>query len=290
MRVDELWLFGDRLTAGMEVALRTAQQLKLPIRYFRRVQGGFEIMNDLIKVNYDSERPTVSARELHEFLEVATHFKDWFPRMCEYGFVQGVDFNPLKNEQVQIEGTRAVTRIITDYQLTIPMAKELCMIQRTEKGKEARLYFIRIESAWNTPEMVMARALKLVESNIASLRLANSKLTVANAIMQPKADYFDELVDRNLLTNFRDTAKELKVGEKGFIKFLMDKKFIYRDSRGHIKPFADKNNGLFELKESKNDKTGWVGTQTLITPKGRETFRLLLITTNQQQNRHASAI
>ncbi len=229
-------------------------------------------MHDLIKVNYDSERPTVSGRELHRFLEVGTHFKDWFPRMCEYGFAENIDFCSILSESTG-------GRPSTDYQITIPMAKELCMLQRTEKGKQARLYFISLENAWNTPEMVMARALKLAESNIASLRLANSKLSVANAVMQPKADYFDELVDRNLLTNFRDTAKELKVGEKSFIKFLLDKKFIYRDSRGQIKPFADKNNGLFEIKEAKNDKTGWVGTQTLITPKGRETFRLLLITT-----------
>ena len=232
-------------------------------------------MNDLITINYNSENPTVSARALHEFLDVGTHFKDWFPRMCEYGFEQGVDFNPLKNEQVQIEGTRAVARTVTDYQLTIPMAKELCMIQRTEKGKQARQYFIRVESAWNSPDMVMARALKLAENNIVSLRLENSKLTVANAIMQPKAEYFDELVDRNLLTNFRDTAKELHVREKEFIGYLLDRRYVYRDKSGKLKPFADKNTGLFELKETMNEKTGWTGTQTLITPKGRETFRLL---------------
>ena len=193
-------------------------------------------------------------------------------RMCEYGFTESIDFCSILSESTG-------GRLSTDYQITIPMAKELCMLQRTEKGKQAWLYFISLENAWNTPEMVMARTIKMAENNIVSLRLANSKLSVANAAMQPKADYFDELVGRNLLTNFRDTAKELKVGEKRFIKFLLDKKFIYRDSRGQIKPFADKNNGLFEIKEAKNDKTGWVGTQTLITPKGRETFRLLLITT-----------
>ena len=227
-------------------------------------------MHDLIKVNYDSERPTVSARELHHCLEVGTHFKDWFPRMCEYGFTENIDFCSILSESTG-------GRPSTDYQITIPMAKELCMLQRTEKGKQARLYFINIENAWNSPELVMSRALKMAEASINSLRLVNSKLNVANAIMQPKAEYFDELVDRNLLTNFRDTAKELKVGEKDFIRFLLEKKFIYRDARGHIKPFADKNGGLFEIKEAKNDKTGWVGTQTLITPKGRETFRLLLI-------------
>lgn len=234
-------------------------------------------MNDLIKVDYSKVDPTVSARELHQFLEVKTHFKDWFPKMCEYGFSQGIDFNPLKIEQVQNEGSREVKRAVTDYEITIPMAKELCMIQRTEKGKMARQYFIAIEKAWNTPEMVMSRALKMADSKIKYLQIENSRLAVQNAIMQPKAEYFDDLVDRNLLTNFRDTAKELGVQQKMFINFLLDKKFIYRDGKGQLKPFADKNNGLFELKESKNDKTGWVGVQTLITPKGRETFRLLLI-------------
>ena len=230
-------------------------------------------MNDLIPISYENERPTVSARELHEFLDVGTEFRHWFPRMCEYGFSENQDYTPVIFDHPQNK------QQTMDYQISISMAKEICMIQRSEKGKQARLYFISIESAWNTPEMVMARALKMAEANINSLRLVNSRLSVSNAIMQPKAEYFDELVDRNLLTNFRDTAKELQVGEKIFIGFLLEKKFIYRDNRGHIKPFADKNGGLFEIKEAKNDKTGWVGTQTLITPKGRETFRLLLITT-----------
>jgi len=228
-------------------------------------------MNELITVNCTNEIPTVLARELHEFLEIKTHFKDWFPRMCEYGFTEEVDYTPLIFEHPQ---NRQKTM---DYQITIPMAKELCMIQRTEKGKMARQYFIALEKAWNTPEMVMSRALKMADITIKNLQIENSRLSVANTIMQPKADYFDELVDRNLLTNFRDTAKELKIGEKIFINFLLNKKYIYRDSKGKIKPFADKNNDLFEIKETMNDKTGWVGTQTLITPKGRETFRLLLI-------------
>lgn len=233
-------------------------------------------MNELIKINYSKADPTLSARELHQFLEVGTDFRHWFPRMCEYGFTEGVDFNPVIFDQVQMEGSREVKRTITDYELTIQMAKELCMIQRTEKGKLARQYFIALENAWNTPEMVMSRALKMADSTIKSLQIENSRLAVANAVMQPKADYFDDLVDRNLLTNFRDTAKELKVQEKAFIGFLINSKYIYRDQKGKLKPYADKNNGLFEIKEAKNEKTGWTGTQTLITPKGRETFRLLI--------------
>lgn len=102
-------------------------------------------MNELIKINYESDRPTVLARDLHEFLEVKTAYKDWFPRMCEYGFAAGEDFNLLKNERVQIEGSRTVSRTVDDAQLTIDMAKEICMLQRNEKGKQARQYFLQIE-------------------------------------------------------------------------------------------------------------------------------------------------
>jgi anti-repressor protein len=233
-------------------------------------------MNELIKISYGKTDPTVSARELHQFLEVGTEFRHWFPRMCEYGFTEGVDFNPVIFDQVQMEGSRDVKRTVTDYELTISMAKELCMIQRSNKGKMARQYFLSIEKAWNTPEMLMSRALKMADITINNLRIENSRLAVDNAVMQPKADYFDDLVDRNLLTNFRDTAKELKIQEKAFIGFLIDSKYIYRDSKGKLKPYAEKNDGLFEIKETINEKTGWIGTQTLITPKGRETFRLLI--------------
>lgn len=88
-------------------------------------------MNELLKVNYDNERITLSARELHEYLEVGTQFKDWFPRMKEYGFTEGADFNPLKIEQVRIEGNREVKRELQDYQITLDMAKEIAMIQRS---------------------------------------------------------------------------------------------------------------------------------------------------------------
>lgn len=110
-------------------------------------------LNNLIPISYDNpERPTVSGRELHEFLQVKTAYKDWFPRMVEYGFTEGEDFNPLKIERVQDEGGRKVSRTLDDHQLTIPMAKELCMIQRNERGKQARQYFLAIEAQWNSPE------------------------------------------------------------------------------------------------------------------------------------------
>lgn len=125
--------------------------------------------------------------------------------------------------------------------------------------------------------LMAGNQLKEKEAVIKNLEAEKAVLSVENTIMKPKADYFDELVDRNLLTSFRETAKQLKIKERKFIDFLMEKKYIYRDKKGKLQPTANKNDGLFEVKETLNEKTKWSGTQTLITPKGRETFRLLFI-------------
>lgn len=229
-------------------------------------------MNELININYeDNSRPTVMGRELHEALGVKTAYKDWFPRMCEYGFTEGKDFSSFLSESTG-------GRPSTDHQLTIPMAKEICMLQRTEKGKQFRQYFIKVEESWNSPEMVMKRALDFANAKVRELQLSVSQLTVDKQIMQPKADYFDELVDRNLLTGIRETAKELKVKQKVFVDFLLDKKYLYRDKKGKLMPYAKSlENELFELKEFSNEKTGFSSTQVFVTPKGKETFRLLLL-------------
>ncbi len=129
-----------------------------------------------------------------------------------------------------------------------------------------------------TPEELMAKALLVAQKTIENQQLRLSTLTVENQIMKPKADYFDDLVDRNLLTNFRDTAKQLHTKQGGFVSFLLEKKYIYRDQSGKLLPYQRYvDDGLFELKECFNEKSGWKGTQTLITPKGRETFRLLFM-------------
>lgn len=122
---------------------------------------------------------------------------------------------------------------------------------------------------------LMARALAAANRILAEREARLAQVTVQNAIMQPKADYFDELVERSTLTNFRETAKQLGVPPKKFVEFLLSKRYIYRDKRGKLLPYEDKNNGLFEVKETFNEKTQWSGIQTLVTPKGRETFRLL---------------
>nr|DAV00159.1 MAG TPA: repressor domain protein [Caudoviricetes sp.] len=128
-----------------------------------------------------------------------------------------------------------------------------------------------------SPQELMAKALLVANKTLAEREARISELTVQNNIMAPKAEYFDELVDRNMLTSFRDTAKELGIKPKAFVDWLLAKKFIYRDQKGKLMPREDKNSGLFEVKEAKNDKTQWSGVQTLITPKGRETFRLLYL-------------
>lgn len=146
---------------------------------------------------------------------------------------------------------------------------------------------IRKHGAYMTPETLQAaimnpdimiqlcQQLKAEQDKNLTLQAYNSKLSAEKNIMAPKADYFDELVERNTLTNFRETAKQLGVKQKAFIGFLMERKFLYRDKRGKLLPYAEKNDGLFEVKECFNNATQWAGTQTLVTPKGRETFRLL---------------
>lgn len=239
-------------------------------------------MEEIIKVEVnENQEPIVSGRNLHEVLEIKTPYTQWFERMVEYGFGENVDFVTV-SQKSETANNGYTTRF--DHAVKLDMAKEICMLQRSEKGRLTRKYFIEVEKELNSPEKIMARALKIAENKlneatnkIKYLEITNSSLTVDNARMLPKAEYFDELVDRNLLTSFRETAKLYGIKERVFINFLLDKKFVYRDKKGKLMPFADRNDGLFEIKETFNEKTAWRGTQTLITPKGRETFRLLRI-------------
>ena len=126
-----------------------------------------------------------------------------------------------------------------------------------------------------SPQELMAKALLVAQKTLTDRDARIKELTAQNQIMQPKAEYFDELVARNLLTNFRETAKELGIKEKDFVGWLLEHKYIYRDQKNKLMPYAAKNNGLFEVKERTGRHNDWAGTQTLITPKSRETFRLL---------------
>ena len=136
----------------------------------------------------------------------------------------------------------------------------------------------KLEEALLNPDTLinLATQLKQEREEKAQLRALNSTLAVENQIMQPKAQYFDDLVERNLLTNFRDTAKMLKIKQTQFIDWLLDRKYIYRDKKSKLMPYAQYNETLFEIKESKGATSAWKGSQTLITPTGRETFNLLL--------------
>lgn len=213
-------------------------------------------MNELIKVDFDKRM--ISARELWEALDRPwEQFNKWFNKYKEYGFIENQDYKALSIKILTAQGNAVDA---TDYEITIDMAKELAMLQKSEKGKQIRQYLIELEKAWNNPEAIMARALKIANQTIEMLK--------------PKAEYFDALVERNLLTNFRDTAKELGIKERQFIQWLLDNKYIFRDKKGKLKPYAQYTNDLFEEKDWANDKTA--GVQTLITPKGKETFRLLL--------------
>lgn len=220
--------------------------------------------NSIIKINYENDQPLVYARDLHEFLEVGTDFRHWFPRMCEYGFTKGQDFNMVKNDRVEMEGDRTVKRTVDDATLTIEMAKEICMLQRNDRGKAARQYFIQLEKEWNSPERVMARALQIANKTIESLK--------------PKAEYFDMLVERNTLTNFRDTAKEFHIPPHTFTQWLVDQGFLYRTQKKKqlrpYQPYVEK--GYFAIKDGARKNGKWSGVQTLITPTGKEAIRLLL--------------
>lgn len=239
-------------------------------------------MNELIKINYETaDRPTVMGRELHKALEVKTAYKDWFPRMCEYGFTEGEDFNPLKNEQVRVEGNRQVSREITDHQLTIPMAKEICMLQRTEKGKQFRQYFIKVEEAWNSPEMVMGRALKLAEQKLEEIKSENFMLEAKIKEDKPKVLFADAVETANTSILVGDLAKLIKqngvdIGQKRLFEYLRKNGYLIKGGNSKNMPTQKSMElGLFEVKErtiNNPDGTIRVTKTTKVTGKGQTYF------------------
>ena len=165
-------------------------------------------MDELIRINYDSECPTVNGRDLHEALQVKTAYKDWFPRMCDYGFEEGTDFCSFLSES---SGGRPAV----NHQLTIDMAKQLCMIQRTDIGRKFRQYFIQVEEAWNSPEAIMARALQFANQQLELLSQQNLALTETVAIqnqqiteMKPKVSYYDVVLNCKDLISTSAIAKD----------------------------------------------------------------------------------
>lgn len=219
-------------------------------------------MNELITVTYDSDRPTVLGRELHEKLEINSNYTTWFNRMCEYGFSENEDY-VVCFPNLESENRGGQNKI--DHQLTIDMAKQICMIQRSDAGRRYREYFLEVERKWNSPEAIMGRALKIAETQLAAAKGQIAELA-------PKAAYFDKVADCTGLTSFRETAKLFGVKECDFIKFTEDHRLCYRNSHSKLIPYADyMKRGWFEVKEVTYSSRGEQKTTlyTKITPTGR---------------------
>ena len=210
------------------------------------------------------------------FLKVQTRFNDWIKnRIEQYDFVENQDFLVVTEKKVTMTDAGEKATLIKEYHITLDMAKELAMVERTEKGKQARQYFIECERKLRETQAKLApktyvEALRTLADEVEAHEQTKQTLAIA----EPKAQYFDKLVERNLLTNFTTTAKEFGIKRKDLIDYLLDNGYIYRDQRGNLLPYATHVPHLFEVKEYSKDAHS--GVQTLVTPKGRETLRLLL--------------
>lgn len=231
-------------------------------------------MEEIIKIIEHNGKRAVNARELHQFLESKYQFANWIQeRITKYGFVENQDYEVFKENLKNSNGGRPQT----EYALSVDMAKELSMVENNEKGRLARKYFIECEKiaresmvASYQIEDPIKRAERWIEE-----QKEKKALEAKNQEMQPKAQYFDELVERSLLTGFRDTAKELGLKQGEFIKILIDKGYIYRTPKGELRPIAKYANDLFELKDFKSISSDHAGVRTWITVKGKKVFQLL---------------
>ena len=234
-------------------------------------------MNGLLTINYETEQPTVSARELHEGLEINTRFNDWFSRMTEYGFENGKDFYSKMSKTSETGGRPAV-----DYQISIDMAKQICMIQRNEKGRQYRQYFLDLEKAWNTPEQIFARALKMADQQIEKLKASNASLVEDVQRMRPKEVFADAVSVSNTCILIGELAKILKqngvdIGQNRLFTWMRENRFlISRKGTDYNMPTQrSMEAGLFEIKERTiNNPDGSVRiTKTvLVTGKGQQYF------------------
>ena len=225
-------------------------------------------MEELIKVDTNENlEPVVSGRELHKMLEVATAYKDWFPRMCEYGFVEGQDFSSFLSESTG--GRPAV-----DHLIKMDMAKEICMLQRTERGKQARQYFIQVEKDYNSPEKIMARALRIAEQELSTLKIQAEE-------MKPKALFADAVSASHTSILVGDLAKLLRqngidIGANRLFEKLREKGFLMKSGSSKNMPTqASMDRGLFEIKEGSyinSDGVNVVTKTTKVTGKGQVYF------------------
>lgn len=226
-------------------------------------------MNELLKIDTsNAERITVSARDLHKALEVSTDFNHWFTRMCEYGFEAQKDFTTFLSESTG-------GRPSQDAQITVDMAKEIAMLQRTEKGKEVRKYFIQVEKEWNSPERVMARALEIAHKTIATLELKNNE-------MKPKALFADAVASSKTSILIGQLAKILtqngyQIGQNRLFEKLRSEGFLSsrKGADWNMPQQRYVEQGIFEIKESTHiDGNGVnITTKTVkVTGKGQQYF------------------
>lgn len=190
-------------------------------------------MNELIPINYSGEQPTVSARDLHAGLEIKSNFTTWFDRMREYGFTEADYKKCFPNMESGCNGGQNMI----DYQISVDMAKQICMIQRSEKGRQYRQYFIDLEKAWNTPEQVFARALKMADQTIAklkdSVKSLSTEVNMKNQIigeLKPKADYYDEILKNPGLVTITQIAKDYGMSGKKMNEVLHNIGVQYKQS------------------------------------------------------------
>ena len=223
-------------------------------------------MTELIKIDVnENQEPVISGRALHSFLEVATPYDKWFPRMVEYGFTDGLDFSTFLSEST---GGRPAT----DHAIRLDMAKEIAMIQLSEKGKQARQYFIQIEKDYNSPEKIMARALQIAEKELSNLRLENKVQEQQIAELKPKASYYDLVLQCKDLLSMTEIAKDYGMSAKGMNKLLHDLGVQYKQSGIWFLYSKYQSNGYTQTKTqnySKPDGSQGVTTHTYWTQKGR---------------------
>lgn len=236
-------------------------------------------MNELIKINYEAETPTVSARDLHKKLDIGTEFAKWFSRILEYGFCTGNDYSEVivKNDENSKGGRPAM-----DYEISVDMAKQICMIQRSEKGKQYRQYFLDLEKAWNTPEQVFARALRMADKEIEKLKNNNTVLMEDVKRMRPKEIFADAVSTSHTSILIGDLAKMLKqngadIGQKRLFEWMREKGYLIKRKGADWNSPTQKamELGVFEIKESTvNNPDGSVriNKTTKVTGKGQQYF------------------
>ncbi|MBY6950303.1 phage antirepressor KilAC domain-containing protein [Clostridium botulinum] len=196
----------------------------------------------------------ISGRKIHEFLEIRTQYTKWFERMKEYGFIENQDFATISQKRLTAQGNETT---YTDHGIKLDMAKELAIIQRNEKGKQARQYFIAVEKAWNSPEMIMKRALEIANRNVQNLKLENEEQKQQLKKQKPKVLFADAVSVAHTSILVGDLAKLIKqngvdIGSKRLFVWLRENGYlIKRKGTDYNMPTQySMDLGLFEVKET----------------------------------------